>query len=111
MPTPERTVRRLIVAAWTATAVAPSLAAAADPAPYRDVAPIVVSAPAPFVQAALPPAVYAHAAQDELRDLRIVDARGERVPFALLAPRSTLHTTQQLRAATLYPLPARPSAG
>ena len=34
---------------------------------------------------ALPPAAYGHAEQDDLRDLRIVDARGERVPFALLA--------------------------
>ena len=62
------------------------------------------------MQIALPPAVYAHAEQDDLRDLRIVDARGERAPFALLAPRSTLHTSQQVREATLYPLPAKPSA-
>ena len=58
--------------------------AAAEPAPYRYSAPITIDAVAPFVQIALPPAAYGHAEQDELRDLRIVDARGERVPFALL---------------------------
>ena len=87
-----------------------STLAVADPAPYRYSAPIAIAASAPFVQIALPPAVYAHAEQDELRDLRIVDARGERAPFALLAPRSTLHTSQQVREAMLYPLPAKPSA-
>lgn len=87
-----------------------STLAVADPAPYRYSAPIAIAASAPFVQIALPPAAYAHAEQDELRDLRIVDARGERAPFALLAPRSTLHTSQQVREAMLYPLPAKPSA-
>ena len=87
-----------------------SMLALADPAPYRYSAPIAIAASAPFVQIALPPAAYAHAEQEELRDLRIVDARGERAPFALLAPRSTLHTSQQVREAALYPLPAKPSA-
>jgi len=96
-------------ASLAALSVASTLAVA-DPAPYRYSAPIAIAASAPFVQIALPPAAYAHAEQDELRDLRIVDARGERAPFALLAPRSTLHTSQQVREAMLYPLPAKPSA-
>ena len=50
--------------------------ARAEPAPYRYQAPIAIDAPAPFVQMALPPAAYAHVEQDELRDLRIVDAGG-----------------------------------
>jgi hypothetical protein len=82
---------------------------AAEPAPFRFSAPITIDAAAPFVQLALPPAAYGRSEQDELRDLRVVDARGERAPFALLAPRSTLHTSEQVREATLYPLPARPS--
>lgn len=106
MRTSEQLLRFLAIGA----AVAGSSLAAADSAPYRYSAPIAISASAPFVQIALPPAAYAHAEQDELRDLRIVDARGERAPFALLAPRSTLHTTQQVREASLYPLPAKPSA-
>jgi hypothetical protein len=84
---------------------------AADPAPYRYGAPIVVDAPAPFIRLALPPAAYGRVEQDDLRDLRIVDARGERVPFAVLPATSTVHTSEQVREATLYPLPARPTAG
>ena len=96
----------LAAVAFTATATA----RAADPAPYRYRAPIVVEAPAPFVELALPPAAYAHVEQDDLRDVRIVDARGERVPFAFLPSRATVHTSEEVREATLYPLPPRPSA-
>lgn len=106
MRTPDRVG---LIAALVGALVTPS-AVLADPAPYRYSAPIVVSAAAPFVQVALSPAAYAHALQDDLRDLRIVDARGERAPFALLAPRSALQTTQQLRPASLFALPARPTA-
>jgi hypothetical protein len=89
-----------------------SLAAlAADEAAYRYSAPIAIERTAAFVQLPLPPSAYAHAAQAGLQDLRIVDARGERVPFALLAPRAAdVQAVEQQRAATLYPLPARPSA-
>jgi len=100
-------VRALAALALAAVAFA---ATAADPAPYRYRAPIVVEAPAPFVELALPPAAYAHVEQDDLRDLRIVDARGERVPFAFLPSRATVHTSEEVREATLYPLPPRPSA-
>jgi len=95
-----------------AFALAPAIAGAAtaDPAPYRYRAPIVVEAPAPFVELALPPAAYGHVEQDDLRDLRVVDARGERVPFAFLPSRATVHTSEQLREAALYPLPPRPTA-
>ena len=84
--------------------------AAAEPAPFRYSAAITIGAAAPFVQLPLTPSVYAHTAQDELRDLRVVDARGTRAPFALLVPSSSLHTSEQVRKAVLYPLPARPSA-
>ena len=94
-----------------ALGAAAAAAAGADPAPYRYRAPIVVEASAPFVELALPAAAYAHVEQDDLRDLRIVDARGERVPFAFLPSRATVHTSEQVREATLYPLPTRPSAG
>jgi len=90
------------------TAVA---AVAADDAAYRYSAPITVESSAAFVQLPLPPGAYAHAAQPSLQDLRIVDARGERVPFALLAPRAAdVQSVEQQRPATLYPLPAKPSA-
>jgi Protein of unknown function (DUF3999) len=106
MPLPE--VR--FVCAMLATTLASAALAAAEPAPFRYGAPIAIDAAAPFVQLALTPAVYGHVEQTELRDLRVVDARGTPVPFALLPPRSTLHTSEQVREATLYPLPARPTA-
>jgi len=96
--------------AAAALLVVAAVASAADPAPYRYRAPIVVAAPAPFVELALPPAAYARVEQDDLRDLRVVDARGERVPFAVLPSRSTMRTSEQVREARLYPLPARPSS-
>jgi hypothetical protein len=82
----------------------------AEPAPYRYQAPIAIDAPAPFVQMALPVAAYGHVEQDDLRDLRIVDAKGERVPFAVLPPLATVQLSEQVREASLYPLPARPAA-
>ena len=86
-------------------------AAATEPQPYRYDAPIEIAKPAPFVELALPPAAYAHALQPELRDLRVVDARGERVPFTLLAPPAPTATSDRVREATLYPLPPRPAGG
>ena len=91
--------------------VSPALAggAIAEPAPYRYAAPIEIAKPAPFVELALPPAVYARALQADLRDLRVVDARGERVPFAMVMPTAAPTASERVREATLYPLPARPA--
>ena len=86
-------------------------ASAADEPAFRYAAPITVSSPGAFVQLPLPAAAYGRSASANLADLRIVDARGERVPFAVLAPRQPeAQTTEQQRDATLYPLPARPAA-
>lgn len=83
---------------------------AADEPAWRYAAPIAISVPGAFVQLPLPAAAYGHSASANLTDLRIVDAGGERVPFAVLAPRqSKAQTTEQQRDATLYPLPARPA--
>ncbi|MGZ5236312.1 MAG: DUF3999 family protein [Caldimonas sp.] len=107
---PDRPSRGLM--ALVAASLWPILAAAAAEAqPYRYEAPIEIVKPAPFLELALPPAAYAHALQSELRDLRVVDARGERVPFALLAPRVPLPASERVCEATLYPLPRRPAAG
>ena len=96
--------------AWTTA----SAASAGDMAPsaQRYVAPIEIAASAPFVALPMPPSVYAKAMQAELRDLRVVDAQGERVPFAWL---STLHPVEPLdeheHEAALYPMPPRPADG
>lgn len=106
-----RPLERGVCCALLAGASASFAALADDEAAYRYSAPIAVERSAAFVQLPLPPSAYAHAAQPALQDLRIVDARGERVPFALLAPRAAdVQSIEQQRAATLYPLPAKPSA-
>src|SRR6476469_8486238 len=80
----------------------------AEEAPFRWRAPIELRRPAAFVQLALPVGAYGHSLQRGLQDLRIVDARGERVPFALLMPRiPEPETFEQQRDAVLYALPAR----
>jgi len=87
-------------------------AASADEAAFRFSAPITVRQGAAFIGLPLPVGAYAHSLQPALNDMRIVDARGERVPFALLPLRaSQAQTTEQLRDAVLYPLPAKPAAG
>lgn len=55
-------------------------------APLRYEAPVTVVQPAPFIELPLPVAVFAHSRQYALADLRLLDARGERVPFAMLPP-------------------------
>ncbi len=86
-------------------------ACADDGADYRYSATIEF-APAPaFVRLPLPASAYAHSRQAELRDLRILDARGQRVPFAILAPRANETMARETRhPALLYPLPAAPAA-
>ena len=85
--------------------------AAQEPA-LRHSAPITVVQTAPFVQLALPASTYAHSQGDALEDLRMVDSRGDRVPFALLAPRpSESQDLTQQRPAALYALPRKPAAG
>lgn len=102
-------------AAWLALAVAGALSAAAparaDEATYRYRAQVTVTAPAAFVQLPLPASTYGRSLQPGLQDVLLVDAAGERVPFALLPLReSEVIRTEQQRAAVLYPLPARPAA-
>ena len=88
-----------------------ALAAAADPAGWRFSAPIQVQQDAPLVQLPLTPSAYGRSQLSGLADLRIVDARGERVPFAFLAPRDAeITTTEQTREAAMYALPQRPAA-
>lgn len=101
-------VRAVFVAC--ASFASTGLALAADTAPLRWSAPIEVTQRAPFMQLPLTPAAYARIEQPGLADLRIVDAAGERVPFAILAPRSDLRASDQVREVVLYPLPARPNA-
>ncbi|MEO6363351.1 MAG: DUF3999 family protein [Caldimonas sp.] len=98
----------MALVAWAA--FAPTATVFAEPAPMRYSAPIEIRTPAPFVQVELPTDVYARVERPDLADLRIVDARGERAPFALLEPRASLRSSELLREAALFALPARPTA-
>jgi len=95
-------------ALWLAL-LATAAASAAEP-DFRYAAPVTVTKPGAFVQLPLGLETYAHAAQPDLRDLRVVDARGERVPFALLGSRVEQQTREHEHAAVLYPLAERPRA-
>jgi hypothetical protein len=86
-------------------------ACADDSASYRHGASIDFAPGPAFVRLPLPASAYALSRQPGLRDLRIVDARGQRVPFAILPPRGDMATAREvLRPAILYPLPAGPTA-
>lgn len=110
-------VMAAIVAATAAT-LATTVAAADGPAvpgrepvPPRWSAPLQLAAPAPFVDVALPPSAHAHSLSDGLADLRVVDARGRRVPFAWLPPpEARAPRVEQRQPVALYPLPAAASA-
>lgn len=86
-------------------------AAAADEEPLlRHRAPISVERPGAFVQLPLPVSAYARTQQASLADLRVVDARGENVPFALLAPRpDEAQRSERLAERPLFALPPRPA--
>lgn len=97
-----------VVVAGAAALVAPGTApAAADEPAFRQQAPITIEQASAFVRLPLPVSAYAASRQAGLADLRIVDARGARVPFALLGPRAQqAREVQAARAVDLYPLPA-----
>jgi len=79
---------------------------------HRYSANISVQQPAAFVQLPLPASAYARLLQPGLVDLRIVDANGANVPFAVLPWREAqTEAVEQQRAVALYTLPRRPAAG
>ncbi len=93
-------------------ALAASAIAAAQEPLLRHQAPVRVEQSAAFVRLPLPLAVYARAEQPDLADLRLFDAAGNAVPFAVLGSGADeLRRTEQLQAAALYALPPRPAAG
>ncbi len=107
-----RTQRQLGVAGLLCSLSAGvAMAAPAEPR-FRHSAPITVQQSAAFVQLPLPPAAYGHSQRAGLEDLRIIDAKGERVPFTLLPPRAAKAEDNDLQHdAVLYPLPRRPADG
>lgn len=82
-----------------------------DAADFLHRSPITVQRSAPFVEVPLTPATYGRSLSPGLADLRVVDAQGARVPFALQAPEPGERVeSRSRRAVPLYPLPARPAS-
>jgi hypothetical protein len=86
----------------------PASAATADGSPetFRQRAAVTVSRPGALIELPLPTSIYTRAEQSGLQDLRLIDAKGDRVPFALLSSHAaTPRAPDQRRPATLYALP------
>ena len=77
--------RRIVV--LVAGGLLAASATVAAEAPHRYQATITITQPAAFAELALPVQAYGHSQQPGLADLRLLDAKGQRVPFALLLPR------------------------
>jgi hypothetical protein len=92
---------------WIAAAAALALPAVADDAALRHGAPLLVDKPAPFVELTLPAEALMKSARSDLADLRIVDARGQRTPFAWLPADAAPAALPQWRDVELFALPAR----
>lgn len=85
--------------------------------PQRHRAEVVVEQPGAFIRLPLTVQTYARSAPDlhgGLADLRVVDAQGQRVPFALLSPgsatASAVAPAETWRDAAAYRLPPRRAA-
>ncbi|WBS04526.1 DUF3999 family protein [Pseudoduganella sp. SL102] len=92
-----------------ALALASLPAAAADtPAHYAYQQQLTVSGREAVVQYRLPRGVYLHALSAELHDLRVFDADGTRLPFALRAPAGAAQASRQGVAVRIFPVFAQP---
>lgn len=88
-----------------------ALAQAVDAPNLRYAAPLTVGTPGAFVRLPLPPEVYAKSRDGALADLRVVDATGARVPFALLRARpDELGYDDERVPVSIYPLPPQAAA-
>lgn len=86
-----------------------SLAARADtpvdtPAYYSHAVPLTVSGKNALVQVRLPPDVYRHARSRDLNDLRVFDAAGKALPFALLPAATATQTGTRALPAAIFPV-------
>jgi hypothetical protein len=83
------------------------LAALADaPADYSHVINLALSGKNALVQVRLPPAVYLHAQSEQLDDLRVFDAAGKALPFALLQPEPVARVSTRELPAAIFPVHA-----
>ncbi|MFA9215533.1 MAG: DUF3999 family protein [Sphingomonadaceae bacterium] len=84
-------------------------AAPADtPQDYAYVAPLTTSARQGVLQLRLPQDVYLHARSADLDDVRVFDATGAALPFALRNPAAQRHTSHRSLPLKIFPLLADP---
>lgn len=90
----------LLLGCWS------TLALAADtPADYSHAIALTVSGKNAVVQLRLPQAVYLNARSADLRDLRVFDAAGKVVPFALTQPAAHSQALRRALPVTIFTVP------
>lgn len=93
---------------------ASSTAFGADrPGDYTHAIPLTVSGRQAVVRLRLPPAVYLHARSAELADLRLFDASGAALPFALVDAAGPAQESRTTTAVAVFPvrMPAQAAQG
>ena len=93
----------LLVGCWTAHAAAQQ-PASDTPADYTHAMPLAVSGKNAVVQLRLPQAVYLNARSADLRDLRVFDAGGKVVPFAIRQSSVQLQASRRQLPVTIFPV-------
>jgi len=108
-------IRILLPALAAAASFAAAAAAAADaadkPGAYSHVIPVTVSGKEAVVQLPLPRAVYLQARSSDLRDLRLFDAGGASLPFALVDRVREDGVTRSKAPVGVFPVRAPAGAG
>ncbi|WP_373990183.1 DUF3999 family protein [Duganella sp. BuS-21] len=96
-------MKKVMIAAWTMStwaAAAPSDA----PQDYTHVLPLTAGAQQGVLQVRLPKEVYLHARSPMLNDLRVFDASGAALPFALRSPPAESQLSHRDLALKIFPL-------
>lgn len=78
------------------------------PARYSHAMALTVSGKSAIVSVPLPPAVYQHARSAALADLRIFDATGKSVPFALMEPSARSQAGRRQLPVKIFPVGTAP---
>jgi hypothetical protein len=98
----------LILLCWASLARADA-PARDTPADYAHAIPVTVSGRNAVVQLRLPLAVYLNARSADLRDLRVFDAGGKALPFALTEPAARAQASRRQSPVTVFPVTNAPS--
>jgi hypothetical protein len=94
----------MVALAWSGAAAAPAGDAPQD---YAYTATLTAAAKQGVLQLRLPQDVYLHARSPDLNDVRVFDATGAALPFALRNPAAQRHTSHRSLPLKVFPLLAR----